>query len=227
MSKFFETKMAAIGTNINRLTMISKEAKVDFDKYYEVRKMLNTDIIELVFGATITTKGKIKFNHSIPSAVELNQLYQLFNEFYEDVEDPLLDMFYDEFADRNDAENMEMFADNGIPVFDKVRVKSTKMAILEGGDKQPVSMLNLLFSPAGLVSMAALAESTRKVLRRNQILIIAGIVLTVAAATTAGICIYNHNKKREEDEEVVESTDDDYGSAEEIDDAPVVDLELA
>ena len=227
MSKFFETKMAAIGTDINRLTMIAKAGEVDFDRYYEARQMLNTDIIELVFGATITTKGKIKFNHSIPSAVVLNQLYQMFNEFYEDVEYPLLDRFFDAFVDMDDSNNIEMFADNGIPVFDKVRVKSTKMAILNGCDKQPVSMLNLLFSPAGLMNMAALAESTRKVLRRNQILIIAGIVLTVAAATTAGICIYNHNKKRKEDEEVVESTDDDYGSAEEIDDAPVVDLELA
>ena len=226
MSKFFETKMNEIEQSIAHLTAMTagEDRDVEFDSYYQTRFNMNINIAEIVFGATINLeKNKIRFNHTLPSTEELARLFQLFNEFYTNVEEPIMDKF---LASANHSIN-SMYVEPYIPEFSKIKVKTVKSAVL-GSEENPFSIVELMFTPSNLIEMASLAERTRKIVRRNQAIIIGGIVLAVAAAATVGICVYN--KKKDHDdidgiETTDEVTDEDVYSDVDADDVPVVDLE--
>ena len=228
MSKFFETKMIAIEQHISHLTAMTagEDKDVEFDEYYQTRFNMNINIVEVVFGATINLeKNTIKFNRPLPSTAELARLFQLFDEFYTDVEEPIMDKFLESANPSVDS----MYVEPCIPVFNKIKVKKVKSAVLEGSAENPFSIVGQMFTRGNLIEMAALAERTRKTLRRNQVIIIGGIALAVAAAATVGICVYNKKKNHDDDIDGIETSDEvadeDVYSDADADDVPVVDLE--
>lgn len=229
MSKKFEERLAAVTTNIATLRGVAQAQQVDFDEYRKARMILNTSIIEVVFGATITG-DKIKFNRPLPDIQELSLLISTFNEFYSTIEVPLMAAFASAAAGNDpESDDIPVISNMGdIPTFTKIHVKDVKDAIL-GGSGYSFPMISMMFSPVQILEMAGLSENLRKVIRRNQIIIIAGITVAVAAAATvAGVCVYNHNKHKDDEQDDVEDVggpeDDGY---DESDDVPRVELDIA
>lgn len=225
----FDTKMATINQQVEAMKAIAAKRPLDFDSYRAARVQLNIPILEIIFGAEIDNT-KIKFNKPTPTLGQIGALMKTFNQFYLEVETPVLEDYAKmQAAAAKDPQSPNMpTANNGIadiPVFEKIKVKDVKAAIV-GQGQYAFPMISNLFTPMQILEMAKVSEDLRKKIKKDQILIIGGITLAVAAAAGVGVYAWNKHKDNDGGDIVAIEVGPDE-SDESGDDAPdVVDLDL-
>lgn len=215
MSKKVTEGLTVVEAQIAAVKNFITSGKPSFRDYIVMRETLNIYIIQVVFGCTVKSKSKVAFNRPLPTMGELSKLHTMMKEFYETVELPFIENCNMKLEEDVNSTVMPIEMGANIPTFDKIKKKVVVDAMIGGSG----SIMHGLFTPDQLLEMSALAEQLRAKIRRDQIIIIAGITLAVTAAAVTGYCVYRHNHKK--DDEVCDVVDDDP----DIDEIPHVDLD--
>ena len=218
----FDSKLSEVSEAIRVLSsMTTSGTQVVFDEYRKARIRMNIPALEIIFGASIDG-NKVKYDQPVPSMHELNKLFDIINQFYEQIEKPIMMQFKASAEDVNSSVMLPPIEES-IPKVKKVNAKNVSAAITGGGGSVPFPMISMMFKPSQIIEMSAMSMDLRKVMMRNKALIVGGAVLGAAAATVTGICVYDHTKKKNNNNNVDQNNDDT--PLVDMDDTPLVDMD--
>ena len=210
--------LSVVQTQINNIKgLMASKQDVPFCDYRVMRETLNVFIIQVVFGCTIKGQNKVAFNRPLPTMSDLSKLHIMMKDYCDTVENPYIQQCNIKLEEDVNSNIMPIETGGVIPKFDKIKKKNVVNAMIGAGAD---CIMHLMFTPDQLLEMSALAEQLRRKIRRDQIIIIAGITLAVTAAAVGGYCAYKHYKNDDDVDDIV----DDAGY-DNIDDIPHVDID--